>query len=130
MHKPSVFLVYSFFLAILFSACSGKLEVETLNLDNWKNDRYGCKGLRIQQIDEIQRIKNDFLGVNNQNLIKTFGRPDRVMLVDKSQSYFFYFLEPSENCDNYDSEISPLKVMFRLNAINKVSEITISRLNP
>ena len=112
------------------NSCSGKLDVETLDLVNWKNDRYGCNGLRIQQLDEIQRIKNDFLGVNNQNLIKTFGRPDRVILVDKSQSYFYYFLEPSEQCDSFDSEIAPLKVMFRMNAVNKVSEVTISRLEP
>ena len=106
------------------------MEVGNIDLVNWKNDRYGCNGLRIQQLDEIQKMKNDFLGANNQELIKTFGRPDRVMLVDKSQSFFFYFLDPSDNCENFNSNEAPLKVMFRLNAINKVSEVTISRLDP
>lgn len=116
--------------SLFLNACTGKLEVGNIDLVNWKNDRYGCNGLRIQQLDEIQKTKNDFLGANNQELIKTFGRPDRVILVDKSQSYFYYFLEPSEQCENHDTETAPLKVMFRMNAINKVSEVNISRLDP
>lgn len=116
--------------SLFLNSCSGKLEVGNIDLVNWKNDRYGCNGLRIQQLDEIKKIKNDFLGANNQELIKTFGRPDRVMLVDKSQSFFFYFLDPSDNCENFNPDEAPLKVMFRLNAINKVSEVTISRLDP
>jgi hypothetical protein len=119
-----------FAFSVLLNSCTGKLEVGNIDLVNWKNDRYGCNGLRIQQLDEIQKTKNDFLGANNQELIKTFGRPDRVILVDKSQSYFYYFLEPSEQCDNHDSETAALKIMFRMNAINKVSEVNISRLDP
>lgn len=117
-------------MSAFISSCSSKLDAGKIDLVNWKNDRYGCKALRIQQLDEIQKSKNDFLGANNQELIKTFGRPDRVILVDKSQSYFYYFLEPSEQCENHDTKTAPLKVMFRMNAINKVSEVNISRLDP
>ncbi|MFD2036153.1 hypothetical protein ACFSKL_15225 [Belliella marina] len=128
MRNIQSFLLIAFVFSVI--SCSGKLEVGDIDLVNWKKDRYGCNGLRIQQLEEFQKIKNDFLGANNQELIKTFGRPDRVMLVDKSQSFFFYFLEPSDNCDAHDASKQPLKVMFRLNAINKVSEVTISRLEP
>ena len=119
-----------FAFSVLLNSCTGELELGNIDLVNWKNDRYGCNDLRIQQLDEIQKTKNDFLGANNQELIKSFGRPDRVILVDKSQSYFYYFLEPSEQCDNHNTETAPLKVMFRMNAINKVSEVNISRLDP
>ncbi|MFC3414736.1 hypothetical protein [Algoriphagus hitonicola] len=117
-------------LMIVLAGCSSKLETGSINIENWKSDRYGCKGLRMQDLDELQRIKNSFLGADNQALIKTFGRPDRVELVDKSQSFFFYFLEPSENCDGVESEKEPLRVLFRMNAISKVSEVTITTLNP
>ncbi|MFC3881390.1 hypothetical protein ACFOSV_14445 [Algoriphagus namhaensis] len=112
------------------SACSSKLDSGSINIENWKADRYGCKGLRMQDLDEIQRIKNSFLGATNQSIIKTLGRPDRVELVDKSQSFFFYFLEPSSSCDGVEIEKEPLKVLFRMNAISKVSEVTITDLNP
>lgn len=116
--------------SVFFLACSSKLETGNLNMENWKSDRYGCKGLRIQDLDELERIKNTFLGADNQALIKTFGRPDRVELVDKSQSFFFYFLEPSIQCEGVEIEKEPLRVLFRMNAISKVSEVTITTLNP
>lgn len=124
--KSSVF----FFFILLLSNCSGKLETGNINTDDWKKDRYGCTGLRMQYIDEIKAIKNSFLGKNNQEIILTFGRPDRVELVDKSQSFFFYFLEPSSSCEGVEIEKEPLKVLFRFNAISKVSEVTVTTLNP
>ncbi|WP_194775822.1 hypothetical protein [Pararhodonellum marinum] len=111
-------------------SCSGRLEAGSIDLEAWKQDRYGCKGLRIRDLEEIKRIKNEFLGKNNQELIKTFGRPDRVELDTKSQSFFFYFLEPSDDCGGLETEKEPLKVLFRLNAISRVSEVTITNLNP
>lgn len=113
-----------------FTSCVSKLDTGKINMENWKNDRYGCKGLRIQDLEELESLKNTFLGATNQELIVTFGRSDRVELLNKSQSFFFYFLEPSSECENHDKEKEPLKALFRLNAINKVSEVTITTLNP
>lgn len=126
--KYSISFIFVFLLFI--AACSGPLDTGNINIENWKNDRYGCNGLRIQDLDELEKIKNSFLGANNQEIIKTFGRPDRVELVDKSQSFFFYFLEPSNACEGVEIEKEPLKVLFRMNAISKVSEVTITTLNP
>ncbi|WP_114749090.1 hypothetical protein [Pleomorphovibrio marinus] len=109
--------------------CSGKLDAGEINLENWKKDRYGCKGLRLEDEQEIRKIKNTFLEKNNQQLIRTFGRPDRVELAGQSQTFFIYFLEPSDNCEG-KTEKEPLKVLFRLNAINRVSEVTVTYLNP
>jgi hypothetical protein len=127
--SKQIFLLLPFLL--LFS-CSPKMEVGNVNLDNWKSDRNGCKGLRIQDLEEFRRVKNSILGKDNQTLIKTFGRPDKVELIDRSQSFFFYFLEPGPLCDpvHQTDSTQPLKVLIRLNAVSKVSEVTISHLDP
>jgi hypothetical protein len=125
--------IFSLFFSLIFLtffACSEKLDTGKMNIENWKADRYGCKGLRIQDLEELQKIKNSFLGANNQSIIMTFGRPDRVELMDKSQSFFFYFLEPSNGCESVKTEKEPLRVLFRMNAVNKVSEVNITTLNP
>lgn len=129
MKYPLYYLALSFLGAILLTSCTGKLDAGNIDLEAWKKDRNGCLGLRLQDAEEMQRIKNTFLAKYNQEIIKTFGRPDRVELVDKSQSFFIYFLEPSENC-GLKPEKEPLKVLFRLNAISKVSEVTVTSLNP
>jgi hypothetical protein len=123
---------YSFltFALLGLASCSGKMDAGEVNLDNWKSDRYGCSGLRMRELEAFQVVKNNFLGADNQALIKTFGRPDRIELVDKSQSFFFYFIEPSGDCEGIKEEKEPLKVLFRMNAISKVSEVTITTLNP
>ncbi|MCS5489599.1 hypothetical protein [Algoriphagus limi] len=132
--KNSIYSVFAsvFLMVISFAtfSCSQKLDAGAINLENWKADRDGCKGLRLQDLNEIENVKNNFLGASNQALIKTFGRPDRVELVDKSQSFFFYYLEPSSDCEGIESEKEPLKVLFRMNALSKVSEVTITDLNP
>jgi len=84
----------------------------------------------MQELKAFEIVKNNFLGADNQALIKTFGRPDRIELVDKSQSFFFYFIEPSGDCQGVESEKEPLRVLFRMNAISRVSEVTITTLNP
>ncbi len=125
--------IFKLFIPVFFVAlvsCSAKLDTGNINMENWKADRYGCKGLRIQDLDEIQKIKNTFLGADNQAIIRTFGRPDRVELVDKSQSFFFYFLEPSNGCESVEIEKEPLRVLFRMNAVSKVSEVNITTQNP
>ncbi len=127
--KNSVLLI-TFSLFCWLSSCSSAVDAGKINLENWKSDRYGCKGLRIQDLEEFRTIKNQFLGIDNQALIKTFGRPDRVELVDKSQSFFFYFIEPSSDCIGVEQKKEPLRILFRLNALSKVSEVTITNLNP
>ncbi|MBS9525144.1 hypothetical protein KIH41_10105 [Litoribacter ruber] len=124
---PQVLLTLLVFATL---SCTGPLDTGIIDTEEWKKDRYGCLGLRLAYESEIRSIKNSFLGKNNQELIKTFGRPDRVELVDKSQTFFFYFLEPSSNCEGVETEKEPLKVLFRLNSINKVSEVTVTTLNP
>jgi hypothetical protein len=130
MNKSIIFLLAIILGSTFLVSCGGRLDTGNLNMENWKSDRYGCKNLRILDLEELERIKNTFLGANNQSLIKTFGSPDRVELVDKSQSFFFYFLEPSIQCDGVETEKEPLRVLFRMNAISKVSEVNITTQNP
>lgn len=111
-------------------SCSFKKDTGSMDIGNWKADRNGCKELRIKELAELERLKNTYLGADNQALIKTFGRPDRVELVDKSQSYFIYFLEPSGECEGAETEKEPLKILFRLNSLSRVSEVTITNRNP
>ncbi|UZD23372.1 hypothetical protein PBT90_08235 [Algoriphagus halophytocola] len=118
-------------ISMLFAfSCSSKLETGAINISNWKADRYGCKGLRLQDLDAFEEMRHTFLGADNQAIIKTFGRPDRVELADKSQSFFFYFLEPSQTCEGVEIEKEPLKVLFRMNSLSRVSEVTVTNLNP
>jgi hypothetical protein len=118
-------------ISIIFTSCSSKVDLKNVNLENWKNDRDGCIGLRTQELEAFRVVKNDLLGKDNQSIIKTFGRPDKVELTDRSQSFFIYFIDPAPSCVGFDSNTEqPMKVMLRMNAYSRVSEVVISRLDP
>jgi hypothetical protein len=63
-------------------------------------------------------------------LIKTFGRPDRVELANRSQSFYIYYFEPSTDCEGVATTAEPLMAIIRLNALSRVSEVTVSTLDP
>lgn len=110
-------------------SCSSKIDVSEIDLENWKKDRNGCLSLREQDIEAFREIKNEFLGKDNQALLKTFGRPDKVELAERSQTFFIYFIDPSPECGP-GIENDGLKVIFRLNALSRVSEVNVTTLDP
>lgn len=130
MYKNPLMAIGLLSIVMQLVSCSGKVELANVDLENWKNDRNGCLGYRIQDLEDFREVKNDLLGKNNQALIKTFGRPDKVELADRSQTFFIYFLEPGPDCPNLEKTDDPLKAIFRLNAYSRVSEVTISTLEP
>lgn len=124
---------FKYFICVLIPclfSCSGKVDLQNIDLDAWKKDRNGCLGLRENQVEAFREVKNEFLGKDNQALIKTFGRPDRVELADRSQNFFIYYIDPSPSCEGANIKEEPLKVIFRLNAVSRVSEVTVSTLDP
>lgn len=125
----AAFGIFAFSIVLL--SCSGKVELKNVNLENWKKDRDGCTGQRMQELEAFRVVKNDLLGKDNQSIIKTFGRPDKVELTDRSQSFFIYFIDPAPSCTSFDASAEqPMKVMLRMNAYSRVSEVVISRLDP
>jgi hypothetical protein len=113
-----------------FQSCSSKIELKDVDLANWKKDRNGCLGLRSQEVEDFKAVKDVILGKDNQALIKTFGRPDRVELANRSQSFYIYYFEPSTDCDGVAKTAEPLMAIIRLNALSRVSEVTVSTLDP
>lgn len=128
--RPRLFSIVLLIFIVGIQACSSKIELKNVDLDNWKKDRNGCLGLRAQEIDDFKAVKDDILGKDNQALIKTFGRPDRVELANRSQSFYIYYFEPSTDCEGVAKNPEPLMAIIRLNALSRVSEVTVSTLDP
>jgi hypothetical protein len=128
--KAGIAIFLSIFLGLANIQCSSKVKIEGIDFELWKKDRYGCLGIRANDLEKFREKKNEFLEKDNQALVKTFGRPDKVELANRSQTFFIYFIDPSPACEGVNFDVEPLKIIFRLNAISRVSEVTISRLDP
>jgi len=98
-------------------------ELENLNLTDWKNDKNGCATYRSQHIEEIKTQKEKLLALNEAQIIKLLGRPDRNELYKRNQKFYQYYLEAGANCAT--PKESALKLAIRFNAMGLAKEIAI-----
>jgi len=113
-------IVISFFIL----SCGKSLpELKGVDLKAWKDDSNGCQHKRSQMTDAIKKEKSKLLALDELQVIKLLGRPDRNELFKRNQKFFFYFLEPSDRCSEHDA--SPLKLSVRFNAMGLAKEVTI-----
>src|ERR1043166_981650 len=52
-------------------------ELEGVDLKAWKDDSNGCQHKRSQMTDAIRKEKNKLLALDELQIVKLFGKPDR-----------------------------------------------------
>lgn len=120
--KPKILLL-SLLLLCCFS-CSEKKTLPGFDSQAWKNDPRACKAVRLQLLPELQKVRLQLIGLKERELVGILGRPDAEQLFERSQKYYFYYIEPGSQCEvkNQLSDANRLKVRF--NSLNYVSEAT------
>lgn len=116
------FLWLSFFFLLI--ACSKPLpKFENLDLENWRNDKHGCKGVRLKSQGALNAQKEKLLALDETKIMKLLGRPDENELYKRNQKFYRYYLQGSARCN--DSVSSPLKLILRFNAMGLCKEVSI-----
>ena len=117
--------IYIFLLAVLFAACSpGPDKMGELDLKQWRSDRGGCKGLRLNQQKDFKSIQEQLKGKFADDIGKILGRPDIHQLGERNVKFYVYFLEKGAQCDDIKSKSDAAKVVLKFNAVGLLSEIT------
>lgn len=117
-------LIYSLFLVVLLSACNNKPlpTLEGIDMVAWKDDKNGCLNYRSQSIETLIRQKEKLKSLDQQEIVRLLGRPDRNELYKRNQKFFYYLLEPGVDC-GVDRQSRKLSIRF--NAVELAKEITI-----
>ena len=111
------------FLAIVLG-CSSSIDLEGFNEKAWKSDKEGCHGLRVKLKDDLITVKDQIMGLDNEEVISVLGKPNKTLLDKRNQKYFIYTITPSENCSTYNKEIKS-ELSLRFSAIGLVYEALI-----
>ncbi len=111
-------------LTLLVVGC-GKAtpDIQGIDLQNWKEDQLGCKGIRKSMIEEFRSQKNKLLGLSEMEIIKLLGRPDENELYKRNQKFYHYYLEPSPACG--DTISNSIRLNIRFNAMGLAKEVAI-----
>ena len=116
-----------FFIQIMIlAACGNDVSLENFDRSAWSSDPQGCKEKRMDLTETLRSQRDQLKGLNQQEVIKILGKPDEHELYKRSQKYFIYYLQPGPQCES-QTELAPLKLMIRFNALGLSNEVVIKR---
>jgi hypothetical protein len=111
-------------LSLFIFSCGKSLpEFEGIDTQSWKNDRNGCGSKRLKMREAIQKEKNKLLALDELEIIQLLGKPDRNELFKRNQKFYYYFLEPSDQCPTHG--LAPEKLTIRFNAMGLAKEVIV-----
>ncbi len=116
-------LVSTLFI-LLISGCGRSAPALTIDLKQWTEDRNGCLGLRSKMITVMDREKEKLLGLTEQQIITLLSRPDQNELYKRNQKFYYYYLEPSQQCVAATAGHA-MQLVIRFNAMGVAKEVSI-----
>jgi len=110
LRKHSIIIAICF----VFLGCRPELpQLTDFDLASWTNDKKGCEGKRVIQIQSIKNQQNLLLERTQNEIQELLGQPDEHELYERTRKYFYYYLEPSKYCvDSIDYPTRILQIRF------------------
>ena len=111
--------------SLLFVAIScGKSlpSFEGVNLNQWKEDKFGCSGKRIVDWETLKEQTDKLKGLSEAEIIEVMGRPDHNELYKRNQKFYHYFVEGARECARADTTNQKL-LSIRFNAMGYAKEV-------
>lgn len=121
--KSSKLLVIILSFSLLITACTKKADVGDFDSAKWIGDQNGCLNQRSEMVQDLIKIKPNLLALYHKSIIEVLGKPDAEELYERSQTYYWYYIDPSPKCDQ-PSE-NPRKLSIRFTAMGIANEIDI-----
>jgi hypothetical protein len=121
MHKFALLSIALAFFTL--SSCGPSLpNFEGVDILTWKNDRKACAGERLKMKEAIVSQKDKLLALSELDIVGLLGKPDEQELYKRNQKFYYYYIEPSQECNAASGEAS-LRLVIRFNAMGLAKEI-------
>ncbi len=116
---------YLLFFSLFFSGCASEPAI-SFDAEAWRNDKMGCKSVRLEIYQELIDHKNEILGRKSTAIVNILGSPERNELYKRNQKFFVYQVTPGSRCISRHKQTTPLFLIIRFNALDLSSEVYIS----
>ncbi len=114
---------FSLVLILLMSCGKPIPQFEDIDLTQWKEDKFACKGIRQSTEESLAHQKEKLRGLSEADIIKLLGRPDHNELYKRNQKFYHYFITPAPECNS--SMVGAKKMTIRFNAMGMAKEVII-----
>lgn len=111
-------------IVLFLIGCNYAIDLPNIDEEAWGSDDRGCNNYRMSNIKALEQDKDMLKGLNQDEIIKTLGRPDENELYKRNQKFFIYNLTPHD-CKN-EVNVSPrVYLSIRFNATGLAKEVVI-----
>lgn len=122
--RNSIFLV----LIATFSACNKNIDLPDFDESQWQNDQNGCKDTRAQMLDQMEQVKDQLKGLNQDEIVYVLGKPDKNELYKRNQKFFIYEIAGAKGCTpSKEAASSHIYLSIRFNATGLAKEVMVYR---
>ena len=128
-NKPFRAGFISALVVIIFIALSCMTELPQLadiDIEEWSSDRNACQGYRQSVVKALDAQRSKLLALSANEITAILGKPDQIELYKRNQKLFFYNLNPGPTCGTKNENSRTLRLMIRLNAMERAKEIIIT----
>ncbi|ELR68811.1 hypothetical protein C900_05824 [Fulvivirga imtechensis AK7] len=78
-------------------------------------------------LDQMERVKDQLKGLNQDEMVKVLGKPDKNELYKRNQKFFIYEIAGAKACTPPDEASSYIYLSIRFNATGLAKEAMIYR---
>jgi outer membrane protein assembly factor BamE (lipoprotein component of BamABCDE complex) len=110
-------------LFLLFAACTSPGAPGYLDSARWERDDNGCNEYRSGVINEHPELLTALKGKSEDEIIEWLGKPDKNELYKRSQKFYIYAIDPTDDCASAGTKHRYLQIRF--NATNRAQEVMI-----
>jgi hypothetical protein len=130
--RPSnnrVFTLKNIYSAIIISlvlmSCGKSLPtLDGIDLQSWKEDKNGCSGIRSSTQEAMIAQREKLLALEELQIVELLGKPDQNELYKRNQKFFYYYLQPSKECNPSDT-VAIKRLSIRFNAMGLAKEVRV-----
>lgn len=127
-------LHYIVLICIFFAltSCSGPdtSKFNGFDFEAFRSDRGGCEHKREKLQKPLKNLREQILGLSENEVIELFGRYDFQILDTKNQKVFIYYLEKGPHCDYIQNDSKSMSVAMYFNATSLVKDLTFQNGKP
>ncbi len=124
LKQANIFLIIALLLIGSLGCRPDLPTLEDFDYQSWVSDQKGCNGERVTQLNSIKDQRGLLLERTQNEIQQLLGQPDEHELHERTRKFFYYYLEPSNKC-NEDIKDSGRILQIRFSAMGISNEIFI-----
>ncbi|MFN3402512.1 MAG: hypothetical protein ACK40G_00365 [Cytophagaceae bacterium] len=110
---------FGFLLCITLFSCGKERIISDEEKKLWVSDRKGCGGKRIVLADSLLENESVVLGIKEDVLLTSLGKPDKSDYFKRSRKIHYYYLENGGQCDGVSGKEGKM-LAVEINAVGLV----------